>query len=522
MKYIILLLLVSLAHAQPYEPTFSLDVTGEINQHLGFSGLQALGDQDGDGYDDIITYLSSGEDTPGLRIYYGNNSGQIEYTEFGRYPPTEYTYGWGDAAFDAGFTIPAGDVNGDGYADIMRDLCVYDFDCEFHTVFFLGGPGVFDTLADWIGDATDMLFTTNVGDYNGDGKDDFTKRTLNTGSFGFYLGDFPLSNSAVWSRFDNYSAHMGFGDVNHDGYSDFGRVILLSDSGYVRAELFLGSPAADSLPALVRVRPSGAGGTFEYYHRIVGDINGDTYDDIISYVTSFVSGTRKYVYWGSEIMDLAEDVVLEWANDDVPLYVAPLGDINADGFDDFAHYRDYLDPPTNRIEVWLGGNPLPTTPAWVLDGALDGMNYPYRIGQAGDFNGDGIDDWFFSTYHGLEARGRIIVVAGDRDFGLPVNEHPVVTPTSFILHPCYPNPFNSNVTIPLEITGGGMQQVTLSILNPLGQVVYQFDQESFTPGAHLLRWNATSSSGRAVASGTYFLQAHSQYQNSVQPLHLIK
>ncbi|MBK6766757.1 MAG: hypothetical protein IPG71_10695 [bacterium] len=48
---------------------------------------------------------------------------------------------------------------------------------------------------------------------------------------------------------------------------------------------------------MVRVRPSGAGGTFEYYHRIVGDINGDTYDDIISYVTSFVSGTRKYVYW---------------------------------------------------------------------------------------------------------------------------------------------------------------------------------------------------------------------------------
>ncbi|MBL0062225.1 MAG: hypothetical protein IPP40_12265 [bacterium] len=90
-----------------------------------------------------------------------------------------------------------------------------------------------------------------------------------------------------------------------------------------------GSPAADSLPALVRVRPSGAGGTFEYRHRIVGDINGDTYDDIISYATSFSSGARKYIYWGGEDMDLLDDVELQWANGAVPKYVTPLGDINA-------------------------------------------------------------------------------------------------------------------------------------------------------------------------------------------------
>ncbi|MBK6766758.1 MAG: hypothetical protein IPG71_10700 [bacterium] len=165
---------------------------------------------------------------------------------------------------------------------------------------------------------------------------------------------------------------------------------------------------------------------------------------------------------------------------------------------------------------------MPRTPAWVLDGELDGMNYPYRIGEAGDFNGDGMDDWFFSAYHGLEARGRIIVVSGDRNFGLAAVEHPMPLPSSFTIHPCYPNPFNSSVTIPLEITGGGTQQVTQSILNPLGQVVYRFDQKSFTPGTHLLRWNGVSNSAMQVATGTYFLQAHSQYQNSVQPLHLIK
>ncbi|MBK6766756.1 MAG: hypothetical protein IPG71_10690 [bacterium] len=192
MKYILLLLLVSLAHAQPYEPTFLLDVTGEVGQAIGRFNLQTLGDQNGDGFDDFLTSVDDPNDNSALRIYWGS-AGPAEFIDFGRFDTTGREFGWVDAAYDAGFTVPAGDFDGDGHGDILRELCVwYDGQCHLYPYLFLGGPGVFDTLADWTGNLTDMRFTTNVGDYNGDGKDDFTKKTLNTGSFGFYLGGFPI------------------------------------------------------------------------------------------------------------------------------------------------------------------------------------------------------------------------------------------------------------------------------------------------------------------------------------------
>ncbi|MBL0062665.1 MAG: hypothetical protein IPP40_14565 [bacterium] len=90
-----------LALAQPYEPTFLLDITGEVNQVLGFN-LQVLGDQNGDGFDDFVTSVASSENTAGLRIYYGNNNGQQSFIEFGRFDSTERSLDGSDADFDAG------------------------------------------------------------------------------------------------------------------------------------------------------------------------------------------------------------------------------------------------------------------------------------------------------------------------------------------------------------------------------------------------------------------------------------
>ncbi|MBL0063265.1 MAG: T9SS type A sorting domain-containing protein [bacterium] len=367
-----------------------------------------------------------------------------------------------------GFTVQAGDVNGDGYADFMRTLCIwYDDHCHLYPYLFLGGPSVFDTLADWSGDLTVIEFITNVGDYNGDGKDDYTSRPLSAQYFGLYLGGVPpLSQIPEWEHVPN-RAHMGFGDVNGDGFSDFGMSYFIGSQDLSRMDIFLGSAEGDSIPLVYQYGPGEPG--IEGFGRIVGDINGDNFDDIISYFTAFEIGARKYVYFGSESLDFERDDEFIWGNGNAaPLYVTPLGDINDDGFDDYAHYYDYQQPPIDHIEVWLGGSPLPRSPAWVLDGPLDGMNYPYRIGEAGDFNGDGIDDWFFSAYHGLEARGRIIVVAGDRDFGLAVNDHSPIVPQEFSLS-IYPNPFNSTLSISLDVPLH--QEVTLSLYDLLGREV---------------------------------------------------
>lgn len=280
---------------------------------------------------------------------------------------------------------------------------------------------------------------------------------------------------------------------------------------------FLGSPEADSIPDIVIQRDTG---DIEWNGRIVGDINGDSFDDIMTQFSSWSIGQRWFVYYGGTNMDTEIDETFIWGNGlGAPGHVTPLGDINADGIGDFAFYTG---PNDNHIEVWLGGNPLSTSPAWILDGPVDGQDIPYRIGEAGDFNGDGIDDWFFSAYHGLEERGRIIVVAGDRDFGVSVDDYPTPTPSAFTLHSCYPNPFNSSVTIPLEILGTGTQNIKISIFNTLGQSVYRFDQEQFTPGLHNLRWDGRSNQGVDITSGLYFLTAFAANTRLNMKLLLIK
>ncbi|MBK6909741.1 MAG: T9SS type A sorting domain-containing protein [bacterium] len=86
-----------------------------------------------------------------------------------------------------------------------------------------------------------------------------------------------------------------------------------------------------------------------------------------------------------------------------------------------------------------------------------------------------------------------------------------------MLHACYPNPFNSSVTIPLEVTGPESQHVTLTIANTLVQIAYSFSQTDFTPGLHTLRWN-----GSDAATGLYFVTAHSHNARHIQKILLIK
>ncbi|MBU1638815.1 T9SS type A sorting domain-containing protein, partial [bacterium] len=118
-----------------------------------------------------------------------------------------------------------------------------------------------------------------------------------------------------------------------------------------------------------------------------------------------------------------------------------------------------------------------------------------------------IDDWMFSCYEGGERRGRILVIAGDERFGLPATESPDFHPSSFILHPCFPNPFNSTVTIPFELTGSRMQRVAFTIYNTLGQVVYSYSAQTYTPGTHSLFWNGQTNHNTPTSGGVYFLVA---------------
>ncbi|MFH1009653.1 MAG: FlgD immunoglobulin-like domain containing protein, partial [bacterium] len=129
----------------------------------------------------------------------------------------------------------------------------------------------------------------------------------------------------------------------------------------------------------------------------------------------------------------------------------------------------------------------------------------YRTVPAGDFNGDGIPDWAYSKA-GHDLRGVIAVVSGDTTLHVSSPPgHSSLLPESIKLLPPYPNPFNPEIVIPIEVSAPQVE-VQLQIVNTLGQRVYSFPAVHLSAGSHRLKWEGRTSSGRLAASGRYFVR----------------
>ncbi|MBL0061553.1 MAG: hypothetical protein IPP40_08745 [bacterium] len=66
----------------------------------------------------------------------------------------------------------------------------------------------------------------------------------------------------------------------------------------------------------------------------------------------------------------------------------------------------------------------------------------------------------------------------------------------------FPNPFNPNTTIPLELERAGLVQ--LDIVNILGQHVVGLANEQRAPGRHIWSWDGKDAHGVMQASGAYY------------------
>ncbi|MDP8208899.1 MAG: YCF48-related protein, partial [Candidatus Electryonea clarkiae] len=96
----------------------------------------------------------------------------------------------------------------------------------------------------------------------------------------------------------------------------------------------------------------------------------------------------------------------------------------------------------------------------------------------------------------------------------------IKNPTSYYLLNCYPNPFNNNTNIVLNI--GKDCFYTLSIYNILGQnilVVYS----GFSPaGKYVFSWEGLDSNGNIVPSGTYFIQFNNNIAKEIRKVLLLR
>ncbi|HEV8323216.1 MAG TPA: VCBS repeat-containing protein [Myxococcota bacterium] len=318
----------------------------------------------------------------------------------------------------------AGDVNGDGYSDLVvgafnNDSAGVDAGAAY---VYLGGPGAtFDASADGalLGPSAGANFGFSVasaGDVNADGFDDLIVGGYQANVAYVYFGgpgsafdsapDGALTGLTVGDNFA-YSV-AGAGDANGDGFADVIVGAYFNDaaaSNAGAAYLYFGGPGT-SFDAMSDGTLLGVAAVdvFGYSVDGAGDVNNDGFSDVIVGARQNDFGGaeagRAYVFFGGAgaTFDAAADWVVTGAaaNDFFGTAVAGAGDVNQDGFADIVVGAPFSDPvagaDAGRTYVYLGGASPNSTADGTLAGAVAGEHFGSAVGGVGDLNTDGNPD----------------------------------------------------------------------------------------------------------------------------------
>ena len=425
-------------------PTGSL--SGEtVGDGFGRS-VAAAGDVNGDGYGDVIVgapFYDNGDFRFGRAYLFAGSAEGIGSA------PSWVVEGSGPGYGFAVAVAGAGDLNGDGFGDVV----VSGVDRAY--VYF-GSAGGLSATPDRTfpnpeGAAGSGTAVAGAGDVNGDGFSDLLVGAPQVGVGGYvsgradlYLGSASGAGaSPAWtSAGDQPGAAFGYalaaaGDVNGDGYGD----VIIGEPGYDYPEpidrinagkvlVYLGSSSGLSAAP---VWESGLVNRFAFLGASVsgaGDVNGDGYDDILMGGFNGFGGEQGIarVYLGSP-SGPASSPAWTRIGDHLLAHlgtaVAGAGDLNGDGYDDVVigepdYDRSFNEESVGRAYVFRGSPAgLDVDPSWFAEGdALFDM-LGSAVGSAGDVNGDGTGDLLVGAPSDGRGTGRVFLYAGAPDNRAP-------------------------------------------------------------------------------------------------------
>ena len=391
-------------------------LAGTEQSKFGIS-VASAGDVNGDGYSDVIigaSGISSGKGA--AYLFLGSSTGPSA---------TPATILSGTDAGDAfgNSVASAGDVNGDGYSDVIVGAFMASAETGAAYVYLGASTGLSMTAASaldgnryrrntWVGTCV-----ASAGDVNGDGYSDVIVGSLGpdisfTGLAFVYMGSSEGVSNTIATTLSGmqYGAYFAYslscaGDVNGDGYSDVIVGVLNEDAAYV----YLGS-----LTGLSNIAASTLKG---YVVAGAGDLNGDGYSDVMA--SRFDNSTNKnvvYVYSGSSvgISNLSANTLSTSANNSYyNNTLASAGDVNGDGYSDLLIGSTGVSSNTGEVYVFLGAcATVSATPTMTLAGKATDSEFGHSLGTAGDVNGDGYSDVIIGAYRIASYTGAAYIYPG--------------------------------------------------------------------------------------------------------------
>ncbi len=392
---------------------FAID--GEAQGDISGLAVSGAGDVNGDGLFDVIVGAvgagSNGELSGRSYVVFGKeDTATVQLTSVARGQGGFVLDGEAERDQSGRSVSGAGDVNGDGLADVIIGAPYAEPKgyCSGRTYLAFGredtapvqlsdlsrgeGGFVLDGAAE---EDCSGIVVSGAGDVNGDGLDDLI-----------------------------VGAHLADPNGNKSGrtYVVFGK----TDTGPVELNDIAGGRGGFALDGEADVDISGA--------RVsdAGDVNGDGLDDVIigahfADPNGNDSG-RSYVVFGKADTELVQLRAVaegvggfaldgEAENDFAGAAVGRAGDVNGDGLDDVIVAAPYADPTDNvsgRTYVVFGKldteriqlGALSGRDGFMLDGEAELEHSGFTVSGTGDINGDGLDDVVMSsiqTFHDEEA-----------------------------------------------------------------------------------------------------------------------
>ena len=488
-------------------------------------------DFDGDGFGDFIVASSyAGQFCNGVYHYEATNNDSIDLQWV-------YTFYDLSCTYDAYSSVAVGDIDGDGNHEILslvdtspgvsgqKGLQIFEWDPD--SMSFLSTPTyTWDMGLDSVWEAAQIF----VDELDGDPDQEIIVSVMNgpwdelgTGGSSqlmIFELDTVINDSATfhieyednaWTNWSGYN--ISTGDLDSDGFKEIYTV------------------------------------AYEYFHIIVHENTGeDTYE----YQTDFYVSSEQYQRAnqgmviadidnnGSNEMVCATSGVNSLSGDLITpgslFLVGGVNDVSSLSYANFNFFKSYIGglrglsvgdaDNDGNLNLYLAGHYDEALYDWEFNGGdpLQVESYTERIifmddttdnftpgndqGKLriakvfpGDIDNDGLGDLVFSSASFAADKPHLFLVEHDGTF-VGVREDLETYPSSVIIKPNYPNPFNPETNISFFLKQA--MDVSIEVYDLRGRLVKSLFDGKTEAGLHSVVWSGVEQNGKALPSGIYF------------------